>query len=180
MPTLSWFYQYYATVISSDGNYLVKTCQGYPDSIELDASWKASRAFIILAFIFALMIIVIKTCVLCSTDPDGARRGNGRVYPLYLVLALFQGLSLLFLDSKVCKNNPLVDWGTDVIWPDTCSLSTGANCIISATIFWICAGLCSFQELKALEEERNEVEPVSLTQPPALTEPLNPDEETAL
>jgi hypothetical protein len=74
--------------------------------------------------------------------------------PLFLLTAIFQGLTLLFLDSTVCKANPLLhDLGGTIVWPDTCTISTGAKCYISATVFWIAAAFFSFKEQRALEAE---------------------------
>ena len=80
------------------------------DSIDLDSSWKAARAFSILAFILACVILVVRLCVSCAPDPDLYSSGIGtRVAPLYLLTAVLQGLTLLFLNSKACTNNPLVE-----------------------------------------------------------------------
>ena len=50
--------------------------------------------------------------------------------PMYLLIALCQGLTLLFLNSKVCKANPIVDFD-GIVWQDTCSISVGAKCTVS-------------------------------------------------
>jgi len=55
-----WYYQSWASVVTSDGAYIVMACMGYPDSIELDSSWKAARAFSVITLIFAVIIITIK------------------------------------------------------------------------------------------------------------------------
>lgn len=167
-----WYYQFWTIIFTTDGNYFTaKTCNSYPDSMSLDASWKAARAFCALGFIFAIIILIVQCVVACSSDPEKAS-GGARVAPLYLMTGICQGLTLLFLSSEACKNNVLVELGTDVVFPDTCSIATGAKCCISATVFWVAAALSSFQEQNARQAERSAVLPVSLTQPPALTEPL--------
>ena len=135
--------------------------------MNLDSSWKAARAFSILAFIFAIVVVFVKCCATCSPDPEKAYAGGGKVVPpLYLLTGIFQGLSLLFLNSQACKNNHLIKFAWEgVEWPETCSMATGAKCIISATVFWIAAALTSFQGNKAFEKERTGIEPVSLTEP---------------
>lgn len=161
-----WYYQYWATIFTTDGTYIVRTCHLYPDGLEFDASWKAARAFSILAFIFAFIIMFLKCAVSCATDPRQAASGSGPIVPpLYLVTSIFQGLTLLFLNSKACKDNALVEWGTAVVFPDTCSISTGAKCIISATVFWAAAALASFGEQKALKEEQATNDHASLSEP---------------
>jgi hypothetical protein len=74
-------------------------------------------------------------------------------------MAIFQGLTLLFLDSAACKANPLLDGLGSIIFQGTCTISTGAKCFISATVFWAAAAVSSFKEQKAFEEELAEMDP---------------------
>jgi len=92
----------------------------------------------------------------CSSD---AGKTTGRVAPFYLLTAICQGLTLLFLNSQMCKDNSLLSEGTSVVWPESCSLGTGANCIISATVFWFAAAASSFLEQKAIEEALSAPDP---------------------
>mmetsp|Transcript_3714 Transcript_3714/g.8190 ORF Transcript_3714/g.8190 Transcript_3714/m.8190 type:complete len:223 (+) Transcript_3714:150-818(+) len=150
-----WYYQFWSLIVNTDGNFIVKTCNSYPDSITLDGAWKAARAFCILTLIFAIVILTIKVIISCSFDPETALGGGGYwVTALYFVTGICQGLVLLFLSSKACNDNPLVAW-KDVVFPDKCAISTGAQCCISAMVFWLAAGATSMMEQKALKEERN-------------------------
>ena len=166
-----WQYQYWSMVFTVDADYIVKTCHGYnEEDIVFDASWKAAKAFSIMTFIFAIGIL-IAYCVAACADFEGGGEYSGTsqiMVPIYLIVALCQGLTLLFLNSNACKDNGLVDEnlasGT-IEFPDQCSLGPGAKIVISATVFWACAALTSFQEWKAQQEERTAVEPVSLTEP---------------
>ena len=54
-----------------------------------------------------------------------------------LVLCLFSGLTLLVLDSSLCKDNALMN-EMGLALNDQCGLATGARCVISATL---CFGL---------------------------------------
>ena len=78
---------------------------------------------------------------------------------------------LLLLSSKVCKSNPLVEFG-NVEWQETCSMDTGAKCTISAMVFWFVAAVTSsaLQDAKRVEMEEREIENDSTT----LTEPFVP------
>ena len=110
---------------------------------------------------------MVKLCVACAPNPDSYSTGiGGRVAPLYLLTAVFQGLTLLFLNSKACTNNPLVQFGS-LDWQETCSISAGAKCFISAMVFWFAAAVSSVYEQKAFEDEqrREVVDPDSLTEP---------------
>jgi len=59
---------------------------------------------------------------------------------------------LLFLSSNACNDNPMVEW-KDVVFPDKCSISTGAQCCISSVVFWLVAGGTSMMEQKVLKDE---------------------------
>jgi len=117
-------------VLTNEGMYIVKACVEYPESVELDSSWKASRAFLVLAFIFAVMILLFKLVLGCSSQPDKkGYTGIGKFVPLgYLLTAIFQGLALLFLNSNACKNNNLINMEDQTIeWSESCTISTGAK-----------------------------------------------------
>jgi hypothetical protein len=121
-----WYYESLAAISTTDGNYIVEYCQAYPDTVEIDASWKAARAFSVLVFIFAC--IIVGTLLYASCFPARAGHSLGRCMPpLYLLMAIFQGLTLLFLDSAACKANPLLDGLGSIIFQDTCTISTGAK-----------------------------------------------------
>jgi len=54
---------------------------------------------------------------------------------------------------------------TTIEWSDTCTISTGAKCFISATVVWFCAAISSYFEQKAfIDEHRMEVTDASLTE----------------
>ena len=96
--------------------------------------------------------------------------------PVFVLAALFQGLSLLLLNSTLCNDNTLIaqlqqdaaNLGNNGLeFSDTCSISTGANCTIAAMVFWVVAAVTSRQGVvtEKLEEERS-----------TATEPLIPGE----
>ena len=155
-----WYEQSWVTAVSNDGAYLVQVCQAYPDSVAIDGSWKAARAFQVLVFVFSFINLAVGLCASNSSNPMARNSSCGRIMaPLFLLTAVFQGLTLLFLDSTVCKANPLLhDLGGTVDWPDTCTISTGAKCYISATVFWAVAAFFSFKEQRALEVESSETD----------------------
>jgi hypothetical protein len=108
-------------------------------------------------FIFSCIILAALLYASCLPARAGIKFGRF-MPPLYLLIAICQGLTLLFLDSTACKANTLLDGLGSFIWPDTCAISTGAKCFISATVFWAVAAVCSFYEQKALEAELAETD----------------------
>ena len=132
----------------------------------MDDSWKAARAFSTLAFIFAIIVLVAACMSLCGTNP-------GKTYvweaPVYLMTAIFEGLTLLLLNSNACKVNTMVQnldpSLTNVTFPDTCSMATGAKLTISATVFFFASSVASFLAHKAEKEELEEEVETGLREP---------------
>lgn len=153
-----WYYQFWSLVYSASGTFVFESCHGYPDSIELDSSWKAARAFSILAFISAIIVLIAACMSLCGSNP-----GKSYVWeaPVYAMTAFFQGLTLLLLNSNACNGNTMVQSLdpslSNVTFPDTCSMDTGAKLSISATVFFFASSVASFLAHKAekavMEEE---------------------------
>ena len=72
---------------------------------------------------------------------------------MYLLVTICQGLVLLLLSSNACNSLVLKTLGVPGLnnfeFEETCGLATGANLVISATVFWFCAALTSFMANKA-------------------------------
>ena len=75
----------------------------------------------------------ISSCAL----PGKVERPHAIAAVCLLVLCLFSGLTLLVLDSSLCKDNALMN-EMGLALNDQCGLATGARCVISATL---CFGL---------------------------------------
>mmetsp|Transcript_8928 Transcript_8928/g.18590 ORF Transcript_8928/g.18590 Transcript_8928/m.18590 type:complete len:96 (+) Transcript_8928:1-288(+) len=88
----------------------------------------------------------------------------------YLLACFCSGMTLILLDSALCKDNLLMAGAKAAYplftWQETCGLSTGANVVISATVFYFLAGVTS---LKGYKKEEAEEEGAGA---PALSEPL--------
>ena len=76
---------------------------------------------------------------------------------MYLLTSITQGLTLLLLSSNACNSNVLTGLGgpslSNVSFEDTCSISTGAKLVISATVFWFSAAVASFFAHRAEKAE---------------------------
>ena len=72
---------------------------------------------------------------------------------MYLLVTICQGLVLLLLSSNACNSLVLKTLGVPGLnnfeFEETCGLATGANLVISATVFWFCAAVTSFMANKA-------------------------------
>lgn len=163
-----WWYQYwFLTAVSGGGGtnlYVVESCASYPQSLPLDSAWRAAQAFNVIIVILAIITLVLMCVAACAVDED-----NQMILfspPLFVVMALCQGLNLLILSSKLCDNNPLLALG-DLDFPVECGLATGAKCCVAAMCFWLAAAVSSFLEHKALKKAHAHVQG-------GLDEPFNP------
>lgn len=144
-----WSYQFWTVATSVGGSVIFETCHSYPSDVAVDGNWKAARAFSTLTLIIGggfLLRNLITGCV------APLRRASQSEPPAFLLAAIFQGLSLLLLNSTLCTNNQLLVrlqseaekiGNADMDFPDTCSVSVGANCAIAAVVFWFLAALTS-------------------------------------
>jgi hypothetical protein len=153
-----WYYQAWTIATSVNGSVIFETCHRYPSTVEIDSAWKAARAFSTLTVIIGGVLLfstLISACV--SPEKRNLTKSEGVGY---ILCCLFQGLSLLLLNSGVCKDNGLVETLKasmpliDLDFDDTCSISTGARCAIAATVFYFLAGVASIQADKAEKQEQ--------------------------
>mmetsp|Transcript_20336 Transcript_20336/g.48364 ORF Transcript_20336/g.48364 Transcript_20336/m.48364 type:complete len:254 (-) Transcript_20336:821-1582(-) len=99
--------------------------------------------------VFAIISCIIPCIPGC---PNKIWQATGLIF---VIAGIMQGCTLMLLDSSLCTNNPFVQYLTDsapvasdilLVDPTTCEKSRGYNLIISATVFWLLAGLmtCCF------------------------------------
>merc|ERR1711957_931707 len=107
-----WWYRHWSMSAgtSADGTdvYLVESCGGYPESLSLDGTWQAARAFNVLAIILAVLVLILKCVVAFAKDRATLAKRARLAAPLFFVTAGCEGFTLLFLRSKACRNNVLV------------------------------------------------------------------------
>eukprot|EP00978_Attheya_sp_CCMP212_P025200 scaffold80694_cov47-Attheya_sp.AAC.1 len=118
-----------------------KTCISYDgDDMDPDAKWKTAKAFAIIAIVLGTLLPCIGCFMPKFEKPIGA---------CLLLVCLFQGLTLLILESNLCKNNNVINFWNAVI-PDEeadkrfsteCSRDWGYNCNIACVIFWFISGM---------------------------------------
>mmetsp|Transcript_2890 Transcript_2890/g.6107 ORF Transcript_2890/g.6107 Transcript_2890/m.6107 type:complete len:214 (-) Transcript_2890:134-775(-) len=152
-----WRYGQWAYLTTGEQAWLYEGCFPYADSVVIDSKWKAARAFDAMVLIGGLLFFMMSAFSACLGKRTYTRP-NGIVGVCLLLLSLFSGLTLLILDSNLCKNNVLLGELFQFLFNDQCELSTGANCFISATVFWFAAALCSLSASRSKSEENDEVE----------------------
>jgi hypothetical protein len=119
------------------------SCASYKGSyIYIDRAWYISRAFSVVAQIFAGLALF---STLAALKPNKGTLSIAASFSL--IACLFVGLTLLFLRSSVC----------DVYFPGvqgpaiTCSMDQGAKLAIAATVLWFVAGVSMICSGAALE-----------------------------
>jgi hypothetical protein len=142
-----WSYQSWTVVSSLGGSVVFQGCWRYPEYIEFGEAMQWSRAASSIALIITLGFAFVDFLSVCTVT--GRKIASPMVQGIgYMAACIFMGLSLLILDSDVCKNNDLSEQ-FQAIFPNVdfdqanCSLSTGAKCAISATVFYFLAGASS-------------------------------------
>lgn len=114
--------------------YFINQCSEYMhDSIALDPYWKSSASFSIISIIIGFMVVFLACMAPCVI-----RFQCSKIYGyIFLFVAISNGLTLLFLKSDLCKNNPFVARIPDLIPISdgtSCKLATGAILSIAATV----------------------------------------------
>lgn len=168
-----WYYQSYEVATSNDNNsttgIVEGSCDIYPPSMNVDNNWKAARGFNLVAIILGgslLMLDIFQGCL--STKQKRSFR-TGAVG--YFVCFLCAGLSLLILDSNVCKDNILIEELNGKVpmlqFQETCSISTGAKTTIAATVMWFVAsvGTALLHPAQRKNEERRDENDDGLDEP---------------
>lgn len=163
-----WYYRYWSVVYSSGDVFAIESCYLYPEAVEVDGAWKVARAFSIVAFILGILLLISSCFSCCVVEGSGSMTFAWEA-PLYLMTSLSLGLTLIFMDSDVCKDNALIEAYDKVLenydFPDTCSMSQGARLVISSLFFYFVAALLSFLAHKEEEQEIKEAEEEGLSMP---------------
>lgn len=140
------------------------SCQGYPDSMEIDASWLVARVFNVLSLSFGAILVLFYFIEALALYAGKQLNARGLDILACFLTGVFTGLILLLLTSNICKENLLMTGGDD-----SCKFSVGAKLTISASAIWFLATFFSMQ--LDIERERNRVTPLTADFPGA-THPL--------
>mmetsp|Transcript_22324 Transcript_22324/g.46932 ORF Transcript_22324/g.46932 Transcript_22324/m.46932 type:complete len:249 (-) Transcript_22324:302-1048(-) len=156
-----WYYQGYQVVDSPvQGTVVLQTCNQYPSGTNIDAAWRSARAFSTMTLIIG-GIVTFFALLSGFLYPSSTSYKSGGL--AFLLCCLFQGLSLLLLDSNACNYNEMIDDleksfndsnSIHLDFEETCSLGPGAKCAIASTVFWFVAGVAA---LKVEPPRRGEI-----------------------
>jgi len=157
-----WSYKSWSLVdTNNDGTIDISldNCVLYPNDLNIDKNWKASRTFNLIAIIIGGSILMLDCFQGCMSTKRNVSFRTGSIG--YLVCTLCAGLSFIILDSNLCKNNMLITKSNTagMDFSDTCSLSQGGKSTIASTVlFFIAAvGNCLLHPAQVKKEELESV-----------------------
>lgn len=144
-----WYYQGWSVVNSNiQGTVILETCYNYPEGTSFDSNWKSAMAFSIITLVMGGVVTFWTLLAGCFYPSKKAFQAGGLIY---LLCCLFQGLTLLFLDSNACHNNPLMSGlqaqipNSRLTFPSSCSMAAGAKCAIAGTVLWFVAAIAALK-----------------------------------
>jgi hypothetical protein len=162
-----WYYKGYQTETLQPNDRVVttETCFQYPSGTYFDAKWNTAKAFTIITAIIGGLVLFWSWMAPCWYVDEGRWKKIGMVF---VVMTLFQGLTLLLLPSNACTNNELVaSLAQDGIeYSQECSFAWGTKINIAAVVFWLVAGVSMLTLVKppTRPERPTETQTVTYTQ----------------
>lgn len=145
-----WSHQAWNSASDLDGTVVLQGCSGYANHADFGSATKWLQATSSMALILTLGLASIHILSTVS-----GRRIASPFFQCagYITASISMGLTLLILNSTVCTENAVTDQFQG-LFPHIdfdiagCSLSTGSNCAIAATVFYFFAGASCFAECK--------------------------------
>jgi hypothetical protein len=162
-----WYHKGYETVtLEPDDRVVVtETCFQYPSGTYFDAKWKTAKAFSIITPIIGGLVLFWSWLAPCWYVDQARWKKMGMIF---VVMTLFQGLTLLLLGSNACKDNGLVDLLSQdgIDYNQVCSFAWGTKVNIAAVVFWFVAGVTMLTLVKppTRPEHPTETQTVTYTQ----------------
>jgi hypothetical protein len=138
-----YYYKGYEVVqLPPDSRTVVReACFQYPEGTEFDAKWKTAKSFAIITPIIGGFVLFWSWLAPCWYV--GMQRWRKMAY-VFLIMTLFQGLTLIFLSSSACKSNPVISslaQEESIFYQQECSFGWGTKVNIAAVVFWFIAGV---------------------------------------
>ena len=117
-------------------------CVSYPDGSNFDTKWNSAKALAITSWVVGGLVFCVILAMGCTPQLGRFAKPMGA---LLLVVTLFQGLTLLILNSEGCDSskNPvfLEVPRLYLYYKDECTMGRGSKLNISSTVFWFVAAV---------------------------------------
>lgn len=170
------------TITDAAGNrrvFVRDVCVQLPGSVNIDATWKAVRAFSIMAPLIgglATFLLAIVNCLYFLTDSQW--KALAAIFAV--VLTLFQGLTFLIFQSNACSDNPIyAAYPSDAwsaVYESDCSWGGASTANVFSVALYFLTGLAM---LKVGPPRRAPRAPPE-TQAVTYTQTVNPDGTTTV
>ena len=119
-------------------------CHLYPDTVNVDGTWKAARVFNGIAIILGGSILMIDIFSGCLSMKRRESFMLGAVF--YAICFLCTALSFMVLDSALCKNNTVVEKINEaggIQFGDTCTISQGGKSTIASCVLYLTCAIAT-------------------------------------
>jgi hypothetical protein len=106
-------------------------CKTFLDDnyVSLDTKWRSTIVLQIIGVAWGACLWVGLLVSLCCSCPSLCHKASGCGW--IFICTLFTGLSFLILDSKLCKNNPVLkELGIEDLYEDECEIASGSILLI--------------------------------------------------
>lgn len=141
----------------------MQSCVYYPaNSVIVDTNWRSARAFSALTIIIGgLTTFWMVVSWFLRGFYSGSRKGQSRGKSMlkcagfmYMLCCLFQGLTLLLMNSNACHNNGMVQLTSTALnnnlfsvgeFPSSCTMSSGGKASIAAIVIWFLAAMAALK-----------------------------------
>jgi hypothetical protein len=154
------------------------------DYVKLDTKWRSSIALHVFGIGIGALICLVLMLSMCCEWSSNFYRMSGCFW--ILICTMFTGLTFLALDSKLCKDNPVLEeFGIQDLYEDNCKIASGSIILIIGIVGLFLAGVTTCvikgndvprkEKEKKKEDEKDAEEP---TQDPEQPEP-EPEPEPA-
>jgi hypothetical protein len=133
------FYQSYCA------NY-DKLTDDYGYKYDVDSKWKTTKAFAIITVTLGGIFLILGCIAPCFTLSPGKWMFLGI---MFMLLCLFQGLTLLSMDSNICLDNPAANFleeqsSLGIEFPEECEWEAGFRLNIASVAMWFAAAVTVF------------------------------------
>lgn len=169
-----WMYRTTNSYEWNNGTFVHVTCQKYDYlgfDYTVDAKTKTVRAFAIMTPVVGVLCIILACLGPCVGRAAARWKCMGATF---ILLSVFQGITLLIASSSICYDNPVLQFleadNPDLAQtiPEKCEWGTGFKVNIAAVVLWFLSGACTFVVPAPLlmHEHTHQEQTVTYTQNP--------------
>jgi hypothetical protein len=112
---------------------------------DVDSKWKTTKAFAIMSAALGGIFLILGCIAPCCALSPGKWMFLGI---MFIILCLFQGLTLLSLDSNICLDNPVANFLEEqklgIEFPEECEWEAGFRLNIASVAMWFAAAVAVF------------------------------------